>query len=480
MNRPRLTRLGLALAFCSLAACRTVGPDYHLPEESAYRSEEANQPFLDTGNPEVSTTAELPDRWWELYHDDTLNALVEQALKDNHELKIAAARLEAAAAKYQEALDVAGFKGAGSAAVSHAQISPESFLLSERLPTFNLAQGQFGVSYTFDMFGKFKRVAEAAQANQQAVAAAQDIARISLVAQVAGSYSEICHANHELHVAEQSLELQRDNRELVQRMIKAGRGTPQELAQANAQVALREAALPPLRAHRQAAEYQLAALLGHAPGHLPAGVADCHHAPELHQPLPIGDGAALLKRRPDIRQAERKLAGATARVGVAIGELYPNISFGASAGAAGLLKDFGGGMTRQWSLGPLLSWTMPTKGTHARIRASEAGAEEALAEFDASVLDALRETQTALSRYAQNLDRLEALRTAQQQAALVAEQNRRLYQNGRAPYRDSLDAALTLSQAESALADAEAQVSRDQIQLFLSLGGGWESTGKAE
>ena len=112
----------------------------------------------------------------------------------------------------------------------------------------NLADGKFAVSYQFDLFGKLKRGAEAARADEQSVAAARDLAQVSVVAQVADSYLEICHANHELHVAEHSLQLQQRSRSVTERLIAAGRGTPPELARANAQVALLEAALPPLRA----------------------------------------------------------------------------------------------------------------------------------------------------------------------------------------------------------------------------------------
>ncbi|HBS55842.1 MAG TPA: RND transporter, partial [Stenotrophomonas sp.] len=162
--------------------------------------------------------------------------------------------------------------------------------------------------------------------------------------------------------------------------------------------------------------------------------------------------------------------------GVATAELYPDIRLGASLGAAGLQEDFGQPMTQQWSIGPLISWTLPSSGTHARIHAAEAGADAALAEFDHVVLQALRETQTALDRYAQDLRRLKSLREAQQQAALAAEQNRRLYQAGRTPYLSSLDADRSLVTSDATLAAAEAQVSRDQIHLFLVLGGGWQTT----
>jgi NodT family efflux transporter outer membrane factor (OMF) lipoprotein len=473
-----LPRLGLIVALASLAACRTVGPDYALPEGSAFKRPEANAAFIDTQNPQVAANQALPDRWWSLYNDPVLDGLITQALRDNVELKAADAHLRRAAAVYEQALDAGGFEYEAEAGVSRAQLSAESFLQEHELPVINLADGKFAVSYQFDLFGKLKRGAEAARADEQSVAAARDLAQVSVVAQVADSYLEICHANHELHVAEHSLQLQQRSRTVTERLIAAGRGTPPELARANAQVALLEGALPPLRAQRSAAAYSLAALLGR-PGPA-AGRRDRLCArPSLAQPLPVGDGRALLQRRPDVRQAERKLASATARIGVATAELYPDIRLGASLGAAGLLEDFGTPMTQQWSIGPLISWTLPSSGTHARIHAAEAGADAALAEFDHTVLQALRETQTALDRYAQDLRRLQSLRIAQEQAALAAEQNRRLYQGGRTPYLSSLDADRSLATSDATLAAAEAQVSRDQIHLFLVLGGGWQASAAA-
>ncbi|RRU09518.1 TolC family protein, partial [Stenotrophomonas sp. 278] len=246
MNRLRFKHVMLGLAVASLNACATVGPDYQLPAGSAFQRPEANAALLDTANPKVAAGAELPPRWWELYQDPTLNGLVEQALRDNVELKVADAHLRRAAAVYEQALDAGGFEYEAEAGVSRAQLSAESFLQEHELPPINLADGKFAVSYQFDLFGKLKRAAEAARADEQATAAAMDLARVSLVAQVAGSYVEICHANHELHVAEHSLELQQRSREVTQRLINAGRGTPPELARANAQVAMLEAALPPL------------------------------------------------------------------------------------------------------------------------------------------------------------------------------------------------------------------------------------------
>ncbi len=359
MNRTVLRPLGLAALLNTLSACSTVGPNYAVPAESAYQRPAANAAFLDTGNDQVQPGAALPARWWALYQDPMLDGLIEQALRDNVELKVAGANLRRAAAVYEQAMDAGGFDYEVEAGVSRAQVSAEAFLQEEKLPVFNLADGKFGVSYQFDLFGKLQRGAEAAHADTQVAQAAIDLARVSVAAQVAGSYVEICNANHELQVAEHSLQLQQHSREITQRLIAAGRGTPPDLARATAQVAMLEASLPPLRARRQAAGYQLAALLGKTPGEVPTGVDNCAHAPAVQQPIPIGDGRALLARRPDVRQAERRLAAATARIGVATAELYPDIRLGGSIGATGLLADFGEPATHAWSFGPLISGRCP-------------------------------------------------------------------------------------------------------------------------
>lgn len=251
MNRAMLRPLGLAALLSMLGACSTVGPNYAVPDDAAYRRPAANAAFLDTGNDQVRPGAALPARWWALYQDPMLDSLIEQALRDNVELKVAGANLRRAAALYEQAMDAGGFDYEVEAGVSRAQVSAEAFLQEEKLPVFNLADGKFGVSYQFDLFGKLQRGAEAAHADTQVAQAAIDLARVSVAAQVAGSYVEICHANHELQVAEHSLQLQQHSRQITQRLIAAGRGTPPDLARATAQVAMLEAALPPLRARRQ-------------------------------------------------------------------------------------------------------------------------------------------------------------------------------------------------------------------------------------
>ncbi len=193
--------------------------------------------------------------------------------------------------------------------------------------------------------------------------------------------------------------------------------------------------------------------------------------PEVARPIPVGD-AALLARRPDVRAAERELAAATARIGVATAELYPDVRLGGSVGATG--SSPGSGF--RFSLGPLISWTFPNIAVaRARIAQAEAGAQAALARFDGTWLRALEETESALTRYARQLDRVAALRRAVGNGREAARIARLRYQAGRDSFQIVLDAERTLAETETALAEAEAQLSDHLISLFLALGGGWQA-----
>lgn len=458
-----------------LAGCTTVGPDYHMPAAAAYNRPSAKQGFVHVGHTDaVVPGARVPTQWWTLYDDALLNRLVRQALASNADIRVAAAHLRQAAAIYDYARNQGGLGESADLTVQRAQISAESLLQQEKLPVFNIAEGGIRLNYEFDLFGKLRRAAEAAGDQAQATQDALHLARISVVAEVAREYVETCHANHELAIARHSVELQQRGADVARRLLQAGRGTETDLTRAEAQVDLLQAQLPPLRARRQKAEYALAALLGRTPGELPAAVGQCHEAPQLRRPIPVGDGMSLLSRRPDVQAAERRLAAATARIGVAVADLYPDVTLGASAGINGLLDDLGEPPEQAWSIGPLISWTFPTRSARARIHAARAGSDAALAAFDGTVLNALRDTQTALSDYAQALQRQAALHKAVQAASAAAQQNRALYRGGRTPYLTSLDAERTLAQARAQAAHNASQVSLDQINLFLALGGGWQ------
>ncbi|EHP43427.1 NodT family RND efflux system outer membrane lipoprotein [Cupriavidus basilensis OR16] len=460
-----------------LFACTTVGPDYHVPEQAAVRSPQASGPLLGTDDPAVSV-AQVPDDWWRLYDDPKLDALVQQALSANTSLRVAAANLRRAVAIYHEVEAENLPQAAFSAKTERAQIAGESFLLKEKVPVFNLGDVGFSVSYLVDFFGKLARADEAALASAEASQAALDMARVSVVAQTVRAYVQGCAATHELAAAQQQVALAARGVEIAGKMVAAGRGQPADMLRARAQAETLRAALPRFKAEKEGAAYRLAVMLGQPPAALPQAASECHEEPTLRQAVPVGDGAALLKRRPDIRQAERELASATAKIGVATADLYPSIRIGASAGLSGILSDLGTGPTAHWGLGPLITWNLPTNGVRPRIHAMEAGADAALARFDGVVLKALQETQGALSAYTRELERNRSLRVARDDANEVARQQRLLYQAGRVPYLSSLDADRTLAGTEAALAASDSQVAIYQIDLFLALGGGWQNSPK--
>lgn len=461
-----------------LFACTTVGPDYHVPDAAALRAPEANGKLLGSANPAVSI-GPVPDAWWQLYDDPRLDRLVREALAANTDIRVASANLRRATAALHEVEAENLPQGGIGASVSRAQLSGQSYLQTTKPPVFNLGDFGPGVSYLIDFFGKLARADEAALANMQASEAALDAARVGVAAQTVRAYVQGCAASHELAVARQQIALQDRTVDATRKLAAAGRAEPTDAVRAQARVEALRAALPPLEAAREAARFRLALVLGKPPAALPAEETECHEEPPLTQPLPVGDGAALLKRRPDIRQAERELAAATAKIGVATADLYPSIRIGASAGLTGLLSDLGSGPTARWSIGPMLSWNFPTNGVRPRIARMEAGADAALAHFDGVVLRALQETETALSAYSRELERQHALHLARDQAAEAARQERRRYEAGRTPYLARLDAERTLADAEAALAESDSRVAMRQIDLFLALGGGWQQAGGA-
>ena len=462
------------LTLVALSACTTVGPNYKLPAAAVANAPAAQGAFLGASNPAISQ-APVPDDWWQLYDDPVLNRLVETALAANTDVRVAAANLARAQAVVTETRSQGDVQGGVSASIARAQLSGESYLVPARPPVSNLADLGAGISYDLDLFGQLRRATEAASADAEATQAGLDLVRVNVAAAVAGAYLDVCSSNEELAVAEHTIALQEKHLRVTQRLVAAGRGAEFDLPRARALLAQVQSAAPVHKASRQAALFRLAALTGKPPAEFPVEAAACTELPQLRQPIPVGDGgAALLARRPDVRQAERQLASATARIGVAVAALYPNVSIGLSAGSSGLLSDIGGASTNRWSFGSLVSWTFPTSGTRARIRAAGAVADGTLAHFDGVVLNALRETETNLSGYAQDLDRNADLREARDQALMAQSQTERLYRAGNRPYLDALDSERTLAQAEAALATSNGQIAADQVKLFLSLGGGWQ------
>jgi outer membrane protein, multidrug efflux system len=459
------------LATLGLAAC-TMGPDYRLPDEAAINAPRAQGNF-DAATSQAVVNAPVPDGWWRLYDDPRLNALEQEALAANTDLRVAAANLARAQAAFREADGHREIGGDASFAAVRTQLSGQSYLLPEQLPSAWLGEGAVNIGYQLDLFGRLKRAAEAAGAEEEAVAAAQEAARITVAAEVARAYVDACSAGYELGVAQRQVDLQSRANEVTGRLTDAGRGSKIDVTRGEAQLEQARSALPSLRGRRQVALYRLAALTGKPPADFPKDLAACAELPRIRRPIPVGDGAALLRRRPDIRQAERGLAAATARIGVATAALYPDITLGGTVGSIGNITQLGMPSAETWAWGPMISWTLPLESEQARVDEADAASKAALAHFDGVVLNALRETESSLAIYQRDLERNAILHAARDKAKEASDEADALYKGGRTPFLTGLLAQQTLTTSEQALAASDSQVSQDQVTLFLALGGNW-------
>jgi NodT family efflux transporter outer membrane factor (OMF) lipoprotein len=466
--RKRLSGLLTALA---LTGCATAGPDYHPPETSAATAPAATGAFRSAVGPGLDGTEPLPEHWWRLYDDPHLDGLVEQALIANTDLRVAAANVTRAEAVLREAQAgrtiATGIDGGASLA------RPSGTTGS--LPGTVAYDLGLSASYPLDLNGRIRRAIEASQADVEATRAARDYVRVSVAATTARAYAQVCSANYLLAVNRRVIALQRDTLDATRRLFRGGRGTAFDVSRAQFAVQSSEATLPAFEGQRQTALYLLATMLGRPPADYPQDVESCTTLPALGAPLPTGDGAALIRRRPDIRQAERAIAADTARLGVATADLYPQVSIGGSVGLSGPVRSLGNGASFGISLGPLLSWSFPNRPVvRARIAQASAQVQADLANFDGTVIEALRQAEASLETYRRDAERADALDQASASAALSAQQAGKLFRFGRGDFLSLLDAQRSYASAQAASASARTQLLDDQISIFLGLGGGWE------
>jgi NodT family efflux transporter outer membrane factor (OMF) lipoprotein len=465
----RLTLAWTALAGLLLAGC-AVGPRYVAPAPPP----PAAQPFVGAAGAAYVTQQPLPADWWRLYADPVLDRLVLQALRENEDLKTAQANLLYAQALLREARDDRFPSTALSAEGPAYGRSSIQSALGEPASAFYSAG--FTASYQVDIFGRVRRTIEAARANVAAVQAAQDVVRVTVAAQTAAAYANICGYGEQIAVARQSLEIVQRTYDLTLIQRNAGALSDFDLSREAVILEQARAAIPPLEGQRRANLFILAALIGKTPHDLPPDAAACVKPPTLAQPIPVGDGAALLRRRPDLREAERNLAAATARIGVATADLYPTISIGGGYSASGLTPaGLGNIKNATYSIGPLLAWSFPNiLIARDHIREAGAQAQAYLATFDGTVLTALSDAEQALSTYAAEIDHNRSLAAAQQAANQSFGLSRVQFQAGAFSFLDLLTIQSTLVAANQAAAQSDTALAADQIGVFQALGGGWE------
>jgi len=448
----------------ALAACAT-GPDYVRPAATTATA----GPFVAANSPAIQPLAPVPDNWWRLYNDPVLDGLIADALAHNTDVRAAVARLARARASLRETKVDRLPQGGVSASATRGRDEGSS----DAATSYSAG---LEVAYEVDLFGRVARGVEAARGDVGAAEADADAVRVAIVSDTARAYADASSAAERLAVAEHIVELLDQSLRLTEKQVEIGQTTRLDTARIAALRNQRQAAIPAIAAERDGALFRLATLTGRAPSELPATAGARTSSLKLDHPIPVGDGAQLLARRPDVRAAERRLAAATARIGVATAELYPQVtlggSLGSSAGSIGNLFSNPVGFL----LGPLISWSFSDHArARARVAGAEAGSQEALAQFDGTVLRSLEETETALSAYASALRRREALQAARNEAEVAAKIVRAQQREGQVDSLALLDAERTFAESEAQLADINGQVASAQINLFRALGGGWSA-----
>jgi outer membrane protein, multidrug efflux system len=457
--------LAILLSTLLVASC-AVGPNYEAPGVTPAVVQNARSAQFVAQSPEAL--------WWQEFGDAELDDLVGRALAANLDLRSAYDRVRAARAVFVERkFDYA----------PHVQLDGAYTHFDEQQPGFGAsrinAQSDslgFDAAWELDLFGHLRRSVEAARADLGAERADYQDAQVTVAAEVARNYFELRGAQKRLSVARENLGTEHQTLELTQLLDDTGRGSELDVQRSRARLKATEATIPPLEAAEKQAAYRLAALLGERPGALddelkPAEVAT------YAKMLPIGDPAELLRRRPDVRAAERRLAAATARVGVATADLFPRVNVtgfvGFLSGDVGrLFSTTADNNARAWSISPTVSWAAFDIGSvRARLHASEAQSDAAAAEYEKAVLTALEDTENSFVAYGARQTQLKSLTEQAQASRRAAELANTQYREGVADFLVLLDAQRTQLDAEDSVAQAQTAVNVSVVAIYKALGG---------
>lgn len=451
----------LLLVSLTAAACATRRP---------YTAPKVEPAAMLNADAALTTQQALDPRWWGQFDDPVLDGLITQALDANRDVRGAFSRVEQARAFFDDTkLDRFPEVPVSASYERRDQVLPG---LTEEPRGVNTYRLGFDAFWEIDLFGRVRSAIQAASASAEAFQADLDDVRVVVVAEVARNYFELRGLQQQLAVAERTLLNQQDTLRLTRVRRDAGIGEEQDVASAAARVAAIEADLPPLRAAISQREHRLAVLAGERPGQLKADLSPKAYPP-LGKAIAIGEPEALLTRRPDVRAAERRLAAATGREGVAVADLYPRITVTGFLGfIAGRGSLFGSADSRAWSVTPALSWAGFDLGSaRARLRGAEASTRESLSDYEQVVLLAIEEVENALVGYREQQKRLVSLVEQARESTRAAGIARVRYREGVADFLSLLDAERTQLQAENSVAEAEAGVFTSMIAVYKALGG---------
>ena len=467
-----------------------VGPDYKQPEMKT------PQLYSEIGSATQPTSRSAaggstrPDyqRWWETLNDPTLNRLIDRAVQGNPDLLAAEARIREARANrgiYVSGLfpDIGAQGGythtrtslnspelAGFSAQSGGQTLPNSLVESD------MWQAGFDMTWEIDLFGGNRRAIESANYSVQAAVWDQRDVLVSMLAEVAVNYIELRGSQRELQLARDNLQSQQQTLELTRRKAEGGLVPYLDVAQQEAQVATTASVVPTREAQIRQTIHHLGILLGQDPGSLSEELSAVEPIPVGPPSVPPGLPGELLRRRPDVRRAERQLAAATAQIGVATADLFPQFSITGALGVGSQsLKNLFDYTSRMYDIAPGVTWDIFNAGkVTSNIHVQNERQAEALQTYRKAILQSLGDVDDALVAYNREQVRLQSLREAVAANQKAVDLSTELFEKGSADFLSVLDAQRSLFGAQDSMAQSEQQVSADLVALYKALGGGWQ------
>lgn len=453
-----------------LAACTAVGPDYVPPEVEA-ESIEAWSGRLEGGLSDADLDPRMLSQWWKTLADPMLDGLVDRAIAANLDLRTAEAQLRQARAQR-------GSAGSALFPTIDAGAAATRTGSSENLGpggASTLHSTSFDASWEIDIFGGRRRAIEAAEADLQAVQEARRDVLVSVLAEVALNYVEFRTFQSQIAVAEQNLRNQVETLEIVQARYDAGAVTELDLDRAVSNVENTRSEIPRLKQNIVKARNRLAVLIGKPPGSLNEELKSRKPLPTPPVQVAVGVPAETLRRRPDVRLAERQLAAESARVGVATAELYPKFRLVGSIGLESLsASTLFEGASQVFKLGPNIQWRVFDGGRiRQEIEVQNAVQEEAMLRYETNILRALEDVENAITGFTQEQVRYRSLTKSAAAAERAASVAKTRYEAGASDFLTVLDAERSSLQAQDRQVASEGTIVSNLIRLYKSLGGGW-------
>ncbi len=451
----------------ALSGC-SVGPDYIRPET------EMPSKWQQRRDPAWVPQEAVVRCWWKVFDDPILTWLIEQAAESNLDIRVAAARVNEARSRIGV---VTGelFPTIDAVGTISRQRYSENGLTTLGGTTETSYSAGFDASWEIDLFGRIRRSIEVASASFQASEEDLNDVMITLFAEVARTYVTVRAIQARLAAANGNIESQKQVIALTQSRFKYGLTTGLAVAQAERVLAGSESEVPLLRIELARAIHTIGVLLGRPPGTFYKELSDVKSIPIPPDEVAVGIPADLLRRRPDIRRAERELAAQSARIGIATADLYPRFSlagfFGYEALDAGEIFESG---SRAFHFGPSMRWLLfDGNRVRNRINVEDALTEQALYRYEQTVLNALNEAENALTQYLEERVRLEALKRAVKASRRSLELAVNLYKEGLTDFQNVLDAQRAVFVAENQFSEGKGNTTINLVQLYKALGGGW-------